>query len=173
VQRGLEETPIGLESRGDATELHLELSMGSGRKSRVARAVLFVSVFGLLGGCGGTEPGGEFGGPSIGATIFGVASRDGVPASMVVVRFYGFSRVCGEPNQPNSVVSTDSLGRYREVIITDPFGGAVFCFVIRAVFDRGGVMDSVTIRDIPVTFSDLAGPGQPRDSIQVDIALPP
>ena len=146
--------------------------MESGRKSRVARAVLLAVVVGLLGSCGGTEPE-DFGGPLIGATIFGVASRDGVPVPTVVVRFYGFSIVCGEPRQPNSVVSTDSLGRYREMIIANPFGGTRFCFVIRAVFQRNGVMDSLTIRDVPVTLSELPGPGQPGDSVRVDIVLPP
>jgi len=63
------------------------------------------------------------------------------------------------------------MGRYRKVLVFGLTAPGAFCVEVRAVFDRGGVPDSVTIGGIPITMSDFVD--QPRDSFRVDIALPP
>ncbi len=66
------------------------------------------------------------------------------------------------------------MGQYRKVLVfglTAP--GTPFCVGVRAVFDRDGVADSVTISGIPITMSEFVAVGQPRDSFRVDIELPP
>ncbi len=119
----------------------------------------------LVASCG-TEPGDIF---SIGATAFGTVSRSGLPVAGVEVRSTLFRQECVERVQTTSPDTTDDQGRYRKFLVfglTAP--GTPFCVEVRAMFDRGGVPDSVTIGGIPITMSD-----QPRDSFRVDIALPP
>jgi len=143
--------------------------MGSVEGLPVGR-LAFVLLAGLLSACG-TEPGDI---NSIGATIFGRVSRDGVGVPGVEVRSFRFATQCGDPTEPRTPEITDSLGRYRDVqtaVLTPP--GTPFCVVVRAVFDRDGITDSVTISGIPITMSDFVAVGQPRDSFRVDIALPP
>jgi len=109
---------------------------------------------------------------TIGATIFGVVSREGVPAAGVAVRTSLFREQCQQPISSGTPVATDAMGRYRKVLLfVLTASGTPFCVEVRAVFDRGGVPDSVTIGGIPITMSDFVD--QPRDSFRVDIALPP
>ena len=125
----------------------------------------------LVASCG-TEPGDIF---PIGATIFGTVSRESVPVTGVGVSLSLFRERCLEPVGGRAApVATDTLGRYRKVL---SFGliapGTPFCVEMRAVFDREGITDSVTISGIPITMSEFVAVNQPRDSFQVDIALPP
>ncbi len=111
---------------------------------------------------------------AIGATIFGVVSREGVPAVGVAVRTSLFREQCQEPVQTTAPVVTDGMGRYRKVLVfglTAP--GTPFCVEVRVVFERDRVADSVTLSGIPITMSDFVAVGQPRDSFRVDIVLPP
>ncbi len=91
----------------------------------------------------------------------------------VEIRSFAFPR-CADPTGPRQPVLTDSLGHYRDLlttVLTAP--GTPFCVVLRAVFVRDGITDSVTISGVPITMSEFVGPNQPADSFRVDIALPP
>ncbi len=141
----------------------------AGSLASFGRGLICAAVV-LVASCS-TEPGDIF---SIGATVFGTVSRSGLPVAGVEVRSTLFRPECVERVQATSPDTTDDQGRYRKVMVfglTAP--GTPFCVEVRAVFERDGVADSVTISDIPITMSGFAGPNQPADSFRVDIALPP
>lgn len=108
-----------------------------------------------------------------GVTIAGVVSRDGVPVSGVGVRIYGFLSCEPEPGLLKPKNITDQNGRYAEALVS-PFAQQFdACLVVRAYFESAGIPDSLTLRNIWVTFRPIPSADAPSDTAWVNIALPP
>ncbi|MFQ5691159.1 MAG: hypothetical protein ACE5HQ_12915 [Gemmatimonadota bacterium] len=123
----------------------------------------------LLGACGSAQGPASRDGSTQLVVLGVVQTTAGAAVPGATIDLQAFVDSCDGVLLANAIVSSNSAGTYRHRLVT--FGATTpACLRVFAEAPEGAPLRGVTVADVFATFR---GPGEPADTVVVELTLPP